>query len=88
VLSPTAIELAWDPSRGAEEYRIEWDMGVEGRDPVLRASTVEPRFRDQALWPGVYRYWVYAQGPGGTSEPATITVYVPLEVLPTRSADR
>lgn len=82
VISATAIELLWEPSGGATEYRVEWDMGTEGQARALRASTVEPLFRDEGLWPGAYRYWVYAKGPGGTSEPAAIAVYVPLDALP------
>ncbi len=38
-----------------------------------------PYYLDQPLWPGRYRYWIIAQGPGGLSEPATIAVYIPLD---------
>jgi len=78
VLSATAVALSWQPARGAERYRIEWDAGSGGEERFLRAWVEQASYVDDRLFPGVYRYWVTAEGSGGLSGSATIVVFVPI----------
>ena len=79
VLSPTAIELTWQPVRGATGYRVLWDAGAGSDERAQRAVVAVPRYVDDLLLPGTYRYWVVAVGPGGNSAPATIQVHLPID---------
>ncbi|MBN1935341.1 MAG: fibronectin type III domain-containing protein [Anaerolineae bacterium] len=85
-IAPSAVELTWQPSRGAVQYLIVWDVGLGGEADITRALVSEPRFLDEALLPGTYRYRIVAQGPGGTSTPAEIVVTVPFAFNPTSTA--
>jgi hypothetical protein len=77
VLSPTAVELSWQAVPGAVRYQILWDAGAGNDVRLPRASLLEPRYLDDHLLPGRYRYWVIAEGPGGASTAAAIVVEVP-----------
>jgi hypothetical protein len=79
VLSTTAVALSWQPARGAKRYRVEWDSGSGGADRFLRAWVDETSYVDDRLLPGVYRYWVTAEGSGGLSTSASIVVLVSIK---------
>jgi hypothetical protein len=81
VRSASEVALAWTAVPGATGYRIEWDAGVGTSARSLRATTVVPRYVEEYLIPGQYRYWVQAVGPGGVSEPALIVVQAPFEEM-------
>ena len=79
ILSATEVALSWLPARGAKRYRIEWDTGSGGKDRYLRAWVDKASYVDDHLFPGVYRYWVTAEGTGGLSTSASIVVVVPIK---------
>ena len=78
MLSATTVKLSWQPARGAERYRVEWDTGSGGEERLLRAWADEASYVDNRLFPGVYRYWVTAEGSSGHSESSSIVVFVPI----------
>jgi hypothetical protein len=73
----------WQGARGATQYRVEWDAGTGIVERLPRAVVSEPRYVDDRLLPGGYRYWVTSEGPGGTSAPAFIEVHIPADFKPT-----
>gem|GEM_PF-6619292 len=75
-IAPGVVELSWQPSPGATHYLIRWDVGMGGEATVTRARVSGPRFVDDTLLPGIYRYSVIAQSPAGDSSPAEIIVSV------------
>ncbi len=85
-IAPSAVELTWQPSRGATQYQILWDAGLGGEVNVARALVSESRFVDSMLLPGPYRYRVIARGSGGDAPPVEIVVVVRLNFNPTATA--
>ncbi len=80
-IGANSIELLWRPSVRALRYRVLWDAGTGTGLPMLRAVVVEPRFVERGLLPGVYAYWVLAEGAGGVSSPVGIDVHVPVPLV-------
>jgi hypothetical protein len=83
VLSTTEVELSWEWTRGATQYRIEWDAGIGALERLPKAVVRERRYVDDRVLPGGYRYWVTAEGPGGASDPVSVEVYIPVDFVPT-----
>jgi hypothetical protein len=84
--STTSVELVWLPSRGATRYQVQWDEGMGNQIPVSRATVFEPRYVEDAVLPGEYRYWITAEGPGGASRAVSILVAVPFVFSPVSTA--
>lgn len=86
-IAPAAVELSWQPSRGATHYVIQWDVGRGGSEAwIIRARVTTTRFVDDALLPGSYRYRVIAQNSIGDSPPSEIVVRVSSPFNPTPAA--
>jgi len=74
--APVSVELRWKPSVRATQYRVYWDAGSGDGRLRPRGITTEAHFRDDQVYPGVFQYWVLAEGPGGRSEAVGIVVLV------------